>query len=139
MKKFIKKNKKIIIIAFIIGIICICGTAFTSYQYLASQVIYKDGKTVEQALNELYNKNISIVATGNEVASGTTLNVEKGQIIIVSSIYTITATNSIELSSDLRGGVFNNVASFEKAFITNDNTVTITIRGDYNFSYIILQ
>ena len=105
MIKFIKKNKAIIITAFIVGIICIGGTAFASYQYLASQIMYKDNKTVEQALNELYNKTISVVATENEVASGTTLSVKKGQIIIISSIYTITATNTTELSSDLKGRV----------------------------------
>ena len=58
--KEIKKTKKIlkkeIIIAFIIGVIIASGITVYATSYLASQVTYKEGKKVEQALNELYSK-----------------------------------------------------------------------------------
>ena len=48
------KEKKEIIISFIIGVIIASGVTVYATGYLASQVTYKDAKTVEQALNELY-------------------------------------------------------------------------------------
>ena len=53
---FIKKNFKLIV-GIIIGAILISGiSVYATGQYLASQVIYKNGKNVEQALNDLYKK-----------------------------------------------------------------------------------
>ena len=52
MKKL--KQKKGIIISFIIGVILAsCITAYAT-SYFAKDVTYKDGKSVEEALNELY-------------------------------------------------------------------------------------
>lgn len=52
--KFLKKNFKLIV-GIIIGAILISGiSVYATTTYLASQVTYKDGKTVEQALNNLY-------------------------------------------------------------------------------------
>lgn len=56
MNKFIKTNLKTILAVFATAIICISGTVFATLEYQASQVEYKDGKSVEQALNELYNQ-----------------------------------------------------------------------------------
>lgn len=53
MKKILKKE---IIIAFIIGLLISSGITVYATSYLAGQVTYKEGKTVEQALNELYSK-----------------------------------------------------------------------------------
>lgn len=53
MKKILKKE---VIIAFIIGVLISSGITVYATGYLASQVTYKDGKTVEQALNDLYKK-----------------------------------------------------------------------------------
>lgn len=57
MKKFIKNNFKTILVAGVTALICISGTAFAAYVYNAKQVEYKDGKSVEIALNELYKIN----------------------------------------------------------------------------------
>ncbi len=57
MKKFFKNNLKTILAVSATAVICISGTVFAAFQYNAKQVEYKDGKSVEQALNELYNKN----------------------------------------------------------------------------------
>lgn len=51
MKKILKKE---VIIAFIFGVIIAGGVVYAATS--ASQITYKNGKTVEQALNELYNK-----------------------------------------------------------------------------------
>lgn len=60
-----KKNIKMILTIVITAIICISGTVYATTKYLASDVIYKD-KTVEKALNELYNsKGNSECVTGS--------------------------------------------------------------------------
>lgn len=56
MKNFLKNNLKTILTISSTAIICISGAVFATTQYYASNVIYKDGKNVEQALNELYNR-----------------------------------------------------------------------------------
>lgn len=56
MKKFFKNNLKTILTVGATAVICISGTAFAAFQYNAKQVEYKDGKSVEDALNDLYNK-----------------------------------------------------------------------------------
>lgn len=53
MKKIIKKE---VIITFIISIIIASTIIVYATNYLASQVNYKDGKSVEDALNDLYSK-----------------------------------------------------------------------------------
>lgn len=55
MRNFLKNNLRIILVAGITAIICISGTVLAAYQYNANQIEYKNGKTVEQALNELYS------------------------------------------------------------------------------------
>lgn len=89
---FVKKNYKLII-GTIIGIILISGiSVYATSQYLASQVTYRDGKTVEEALNELYNKGNADINKdniyfsenyGSNTASKTTsLNLTKGKYIV---------------------------------------------------------
>ena len=56
MKKFFRNNLKTILAVGATAVICISGTAFAAFQYNAKQVEYKDGKSVEEALNDLYNK-----------------------------------------------------------------------------------
>ena len=62
MKRILVKNKKSItlvslVILDIILIIILSGiSVYATAQYLSSQIIYKDGKTVEYALNDLYKK-----------------------------------------------------------------------------------
>ena len=53
MKKILKKE---VIIAFIVGIILASSIAVYAATINAKDVDYKDGKTVEYALNDLYTK-----------------------------------------------------------------------------------
>ena len=57
MKKLLKKE---VVIAFIIGIIIASGVTVCASGIFANQVTYKNGKTVEAALNELYSRNKGI-------------------------------------------------------------------------------
>ena len=50
------KEKKGIIISFIIGVIIASSITVYATSYFAKDITYKDGKNVEQALNELYNR-----------------------------------------------------------------------------------
>lgn len=91
MKKIIKNNLKTILVAGATAIICISGTAFATFQYNAKQVEYKDGKSVETALNELYsmNKNsneysfIENVWSSSSLSADYTLNAEENGIYLV--------------------------------------------------------
>ena len=63
--KFFKNNLKVII-GFVIGVILASSITVYAYSYFASDVKYTDDKSVEDALNELYeikNNNKSIVKT----------------------------------------------------------------------------
>ena len=53
---YLKKNIKWIILVIVLIIIASGISVYATTTYLANQVIYKDGKTVEEALNDLYNK-----------------------------------------------------------------------------------
>ena len=80
MKKL--KQKKGIIISFIVGVILASCITVYATSYFAKDVMYKDGKSVEQALNELYTnkkkdlgeyrfvnrENNGFLATSGEVA-----------------------------------------------------------------------
>ena len=62
---FIKKNIKLII-GIIIGAILISGiSVYATSTIMANQVTYKNGKTVEQALNELYGRKVKILKIGD--------------------------------------------------------------------------
>ena len=53
MKK-LKKNWINLFAIAVTAIICITGTAYATYKYSATEIEYKDGKSIEMALNELY-------------------------------------------------------------------------------------
>ena len=60
--KFLRNNLKVII-AFIIGVLIASGITVYATSYFASNVTYKEGKSVEFALNDLYEKTNSAVVT----------------------------------------------------------------------------
>ena len=63
------KNKKSIIMAFVLGLI-LSGVTVYAATTTASQVTYKNGKNVEEALNDLYTKiNIPAQQIGNATLS----------------------------------------------------------------------
>ena len=70
---FIKKNIKLIL-GIVIGAVLISGiSVYATSTYYASQVTYKDGKTVEQALNELYEtKNYNYIIKDGKLNSNVT-------------------------------------------------------------------
>lgn len=71
------KEKKGIIISFIIGVIVASSITVYATSYFAKDVTYKDGKNVEEALNELYSKinasNVEAYSSGSvsKVGAGT--------------------------------------------------------------------
>ena len=95
MKKFIKNNVKVIVAIIVTAVLCVSGTVYATTKYLSSDVTYKD-TTVENALNDLYEKSIknitfygrvagAISETGASVSTSLTKNIEKGKYLIVYS------------------------------------------------------
>lgn len=93
------KKSKIIIISFIIGII-IASSIGVYAMVNANSISYKDGKTVEQALNELYanRNNTSNITSGEawliankEITAVNNLSVFQFKNLDFSNIKTITA------------------------------------------------
>lgn len=95
MKKFFKNNLKTILTVGATAVICISGTAFAAFQYNAKQVEYKDGKSVETALNELYSKKNIHRQNSNQIPEGIT-NIK----LVVLSIAT-GGIGSINISGDI--------------------------------------
>ena len=56
--KFIKNNLKSVIV-FIVGVILASSITAYAYSYFASDIKYTNDKTVEDALNDLYQKQIN--------------------------------------------------------------------------------
>lgn len=77
MKKILKKE---VIIAFIIGILLASSIAVYAATINAKDVDYKDGKTVEYALNDLYSKSnkapqqVATITTNDRTATYTMQN-----------------------------------------------------------------
>ena len=69
--KILKKNKKLILGMTLIAILSSSIGAYAAKTYLASEVTYKDGKSVADALNELYN-NKGTAKLQNKTLSGAT-------------------------------------------------------------------
>lgn len=53
----LKNNLKLILVILIICVLISGLSVYATYSYFAKDIVYKDGKNVEQALNELYEKN----------------------------------------------------------------------------------
>lgn len=77
ISRFIKNNFKVILAIIITAIICISGAVFAT-GYFARDITYKNGKNVEEALNELYlrkeekciSKKVTIVNGANNIDIG---------------------------------------------------------------------
>lgn len=162
MKKFIKNNLKTILAVGATAIICISGTVFAT-GYLASQISYKDGKNVEEALNELYNKNLNISLYKSEVSSFVTnkgsaskviSNVEQGKYILVTyrtyasivnnisqghdgkeMTYTVTATNGNTQKIDNSIYLVEITSTSDITILTENNYVS-TAAGGYIYAYL---
>lgn len=51
-KTYLKNNFKILLAIIVTAIVCISGSVYATMQYQANQIEYKNGKNVEEALNE---------------------------------------------------------------------------------------
>ena len=143
--KFLKKNKGIII-SFLIGVILAGSLTVYATGYLASQVAYKDGKSVEEALNELYAKNINMQSTSlkisdfepNVTADGNKINISttssnfiKGYLYFVDDVVKKISENSnetIEVSEIKKYKIYV-VAIDEEGNLKKSKEVNITTRN----------
>lgn len=82
--KFLNRKYRILILIIIVVILITGISVYATTTYLASQVTYKDGKSVEDALNELYNKeNIPI----NEIWSSVSTSINYEHILNEDGLY----------------------------------------------------
>ena len=86
----LKKNIKLII-GFLIGVILASGITAYAAGIFANQVTYKNGKTVEEALNELYNRGSFVSVDSTYLQSGSLV----GNATITSNNWNSTAGLSI--------------------------------------------
>lgn len=56
MRNFFRKNIKTIITVIITAVVCVSGTSIATYLYNASEIKYNEQMSVEDALDDLYNK-----------------------------------------------------------------------------------
>ena len=99
---FVKKNIKLIL-GIIIGTILISGiSVYATSQYFASQVVYKDGISVENALNYLYKIN-------NE------------------NRYVILETGTVNSNSLAPSGYQSYTITFENTYVDNQNAFCVII------------
>lgn len=130
--EFLKKNHKLII-GIIIGSILLSGiSVYATSRYLASQVSYKDGKSVEDALNDLYSKGIISIdesnvkyaeSSGNNTTSRTTsLNLDKGKYIVVTN-----STIGYKSSSAVTSSSYDN--STPGISVTSNNNTVSALKG----------
>ena len=160
--KFVKKNIKLII-GIIVGTLLVSGiSVYATYTYFANEIKYTDDKSVADALNDLYSiktenlslksqieelqkkieelqKKIEIVSYKENVSNGTTINVEVGNYVFVSSPANSYATNSKTLISGLNGGSYNGIGTYTCVFEATASTMKITPQNNCNFSYIIVK
>lgn len=88
ISRFIKNNLKIILAVVVTAIICISGAVFAT-GYFAKDIIYKDGKNVEEALNDLYSKLNNIDNYDNKTYTQEGLSVYDNRAAIVNGGYYI--------------------------------------------------
>ncbi len=97
---FLKKNIKIIMLIVLMVLISSGIGVFATYNYLASDIKYTDNKTVEQALNDLYDKSANYVLPSGSLditTNGNNIDVkqyEKVNVNVTSMAKTLLWTNS---------------------------------------------
>ena len=93
-----KRNKKGIIISFILGVILASSITIYATNYFANQVTYKDGKTVEYALNDLYNRlNNSSIEETNDINDFEPTIQSFGKNLLSIKVDNITTKNEVNI------------------------------------------
>lgn len=149
--RIVKKNIRWIILVIVLMIIVSGISVYATSTYLASQVTYKEGKTVEQALNDLYSKskNITYEIWGSGTFTNSTGGIAKTKIfsvnqgvkkiviyVSVSSVYgaenpsvsgdIISKQSVTQKSSGIRAGKFAS-NFYEIVAETNGNAGDVTL------------
>ena len=148
MKKILKKE---VIIAFIVGIILSSSIAVYAATYLANDVSYKDGKNVEQALDELYAKSNKTtgelflellmkkpILVSHNYDTGYSAyihinNLDFSNIKKIEYQFNISTNNSADQNCYLYDNVNNNYIFKE----TTSNTATVNLNGATNVNFLL--
>ena len=135
--RFIRNNLKIILAIIITAIICISGAVFAT-GYFAKDIIYKDGKNVEETLNDLYSKLNNIDNYDNKTYTQEGLSVYDNRATIVNGGYYIDKNGitwvniSFKFSKSFSQGTWLQIYGFpnvnDKDFIVTDTTGRMPFR-----------
>ena len=93
----LKKNIKLIVLIIIIILISSGVGVFATYNYLASDVKYTESKTVEQALDDLYNKSANyILPSGTKTITSKENNIDVSnyKYVDTTGLYTASEYNA---------------------------------------------
>lgn len=148
MKKFMKRNIKVIVAVIITTLIVGTGTVYATYSYLASNISFTptdsswEVTNVEDALNDLYDLNTVDLTKLNLVQGTASIPVEIGkQYIIVFSVTSyygsqnfkpsIVSGCNIDRELDMLSSVHSNVlCKYTKAYIVTATSDTINLKGN---------
>lgn len=149
--EFIKNNLKVFVAVIITLVISVSGTVYAITQFSADQVSFTPSQTniqhgfaatnVENALDKLYEKiNVSLNKSGINQNSGSTIQVEKGSYIAISSVDKVSQiTNCETIIDNSQGGEAWGVASWSSVYKAIDTNVTITINNNSQFTYYVFK
>ena len=133
------KEKKGIIISFIIGVILASSITVYATGYLVSQISYKDDKNVAEALDDLYNKQKNYVlptGTYNATTKENQIDISNYKYLNTSALYTsedvMSHSEFTILDSDRTN--FNIPANTRLAYVivgrgTSNVPYTVTVSG----------
>ena len=151
MKKFIKNNKKTILFVIVTAIICISSSVYATLKYSASEISYKNNKSVEQAINELYERktktSVDLLWTNSDLssfsASTISLDLSQYDYIVIDGYYNYSEAGVMSKSIIKKGtseyiniGTFynstTNKAVSQIRFVSvNDTGITFGDQIDY--------
>lgn len=124
----LKRNTKWILGVIVLVVLVSGVSVYATTQYLATQVSYKDGKSVADALNDLYDKTrpIEVVSSAHFVNSGTTITVDVDSIIVLVSCDKMEATNTETICESNYGDLLLGIGSWSKVCRATSTNVTLT-------------
>ena len=144
MKKLLKNP----IFTYILGFITAVGiTSVLAYSILAPDVGFTPREeswnvdNVKDALDDLKEiaHRFGYVKSGIKVDSGTTIPVEAGSYIVISSVDAATVTNSELIVSPDYGGIAAGVGAWASVHRATSTSVTVTILYGRQFNYYVFR